>query len=208
MTGFGFSLAKNTSLREEKDGYYLISHLPVKMLRLNRSFFLLLKHIQSGGELFEFIDQDPDLVKADVLILLLSLVAKGYLELKRIAEIGDFPSVSIIIPVRDQADDLIECLHSLTGLDYPEDRKEIIVVDDGSMIKVSGVISPLTTLSPRSSHRRHSGLSGCRLHSNEALVKGDYSIFSGVTDRSRGRLCGRLPQSRHDRSIRGCGFSP
>ncbi len=141
MTGFGFSLAANTHLREDKGSYYLLSNLPVKIIRLNRSFFFLLKHIQSGGELSEFVDRYPGLTTTTLLTTLLSLVAKGYLKLERIAEICDYPCVSIIVPVRDRTEDLVECLNSLAVLDYPEDRKEIIVVDDGSEVKVSDVVT-------------------------------------------------------------------
>jgi mycofactocin system glycosyltransferase len=52
----------------------------------------------------------------------------------------EFPAVSAIIPVKDQPNDLIECLKSLQDLDYPRDKLEIIVVDDGSEKAVSGMV--------------------------------------------------------------------
>ena len=45
---------------------------------------------------------------------------------------GFAPLVSIIIPVYNRAGEIRECLESLLALSYPEDRLEIIVVDDGS----------------------------------------------------------------------------
>ena len=42
------------------------------------------------------------------------------------------PSVTVIIPTLDRADDLDECLRAVRAVDYPADRLEIIVVDDGS----------------------------------------------------------------------------
>src|SRR5207249_7364184 len=42
----------------------------------------------------------------------------------------DVPSVSIILPVRNQARTVSDCVRSLVGLEYPD--KEIIVVDGGS----------------------------------------------------------------------------
>ncbi|MFH1646547.1 MAG: mycofactocin biosynthesis glycosyltransferase MftF [Chloroflexota bacterium] len=71
-----------------------------------------------------------------------SLVARGYLKLERLAEPGDYPKVSIIIPVRDQPEDLAECLKSLEALDYPKEQIEIIVVDDGSEKEVAQMVSP------------------------------------------------------------------
>jgi len=44
--------------------------------------------------------------------------------------VSDPPLVSIILPVRDQADTVKECIDSLIHLDYP--KREIIVVDGGS----------------------------------------------------------------------------
>ena len=40
--------------------------------------------------------------------------------------------VSIIIPTRNRKDSLKECLLSLTHLDYPQNKYEVIVIDDGS----------------------------------------------------------------------------
>jgi len=141
MKGFGFSLAADTFLREDPDGYLLISHLPIKILRLNESLYRILEHIRDGGEAADFISQNPDLDAENILRVLLSLVAKGYLKLERIADIDEFPVVSVIIPVKDQPEDLIECLQSLKNLDYPGDRLEIIVVDDGSQKEVSEIVA-------------------------------------------------------------------
>ena len=141
MKEFGFSLAADISLRESPDGYFLLSRLPARLLRLNQSLFHLLRHIQNGGELSEFTNQNPNFDTGRLLSVLLSLVAKGYLKLERIAAIDSYPRVSIIIPVRDQPGDLAECLTSLANLDYPKDRLEIIVVDDGSRKEVSGIIT-------------------------------------------------------------------
>jgi mycofactocin glycosyltransferase len=42
------------------------------------------------------------------------------------------PTVSIIIPTLDRADDLDQCLAAIAGLDYPAGLLEVLVVDDGS----------------------------------------------------------------------------
>ena len=144
MKGFGFSLTPGTSLRENTSGYFLVSQKPVRILRLNRSLFRLIEYIQTGGELSEFVIQNPGQQITSLLKILLSLVANGYLKLNRIAEIDSYPRVSIIIPVRDQSGDIIECLRSLSDLNYPNDQLEIIVVDDGSQKKVATVISSST----------------------------------------------------------------
>jgi mycofactocin system glycosyltransferase len=68
-------------------------------------------------------------------------VSKGYLKLERIAAIAEYPRVSVIIPVRDQPEDLLECLQSIDNTNYPKDRLEIIVVDDGSQKDISQIVT-------------------------------------------------------------------
>jgi len=61
--------------------------------------------------------------------------------LRRLAELGivelrplpaDWPAVSLLIPVRDRPRQLAVCLEAVARLDYPADRLEVTVVDDGS----------------------------------------------------------------------------
>jgi mycofactocin system glycosyltransferase len=139
--GFAFSLASNTYLREHADGYFLISEVPLRMLRLNKSLFSLLEELQQGHELAE-ICRRTGLREGKLLSNLLSLTASGYLELKTIAEPVDYPRISIVIPVRDQPGDITECLQSLMNLDYPKDRYEVLVVDDGSAKNISDIVAP------------------------------------------------------------------
>ncbi len=63
-----------------------------------------------------------------------TLIRKGY-----VAQTGfltlpekDYSTISIIIPVRNRAEQITDCLASLTSLDYPAEKREIIVVDDAS----------------------------------------------------------------------------
>ncbi len=174
MEGFGFSLADSTSLRADPDGFFLLSRLPLRMLRLNESLFNLLKHIRDGGELKEFVSQNPGLNSRNLVKVLLSLASKGYLKLERIASISDYPVVSIIIPVRDQPEDLLDCLQSLNNLNYPKDRREIIVVDDGSQKEVSQIITPDAVRVIR--HGESKGPAACRNIGAEN-AKGDIFAF-------------------------------
>lgn len=45
---------------------------------------------------------------------------------------GKRPYFSLIIPTYERAEQLTRCLNSIARLDYPKDRFEVIVVDDGS----------------------------------------------------------------------------
>lgn len=45
---------------------------------------------------------------------------------------GNDPFISVIIPVRDEASNIVRLLDDLEGQSYPADRFEVIIVDDGS----------------------------------------------------------------------------
>jgi glycosyltransferase involved in cell wall biosynthesis len=58
------------------------------------------------------------------------------------------PLVSVIVPVRDAAAHVGECLASLCAQSWPEEALEVIVVDDGSLDETSGRVRdfPVTLL--------------------------------------------------------------
>jgi glycosyltransferase involved in cell wall biosynthesis len=51
------------------------------------------------------------------------------------------PDVSIVVPVLDGERTLEACLRSLLALDYPEDRREILVVDNGSRDRTPSILA-------------------------------------------------------------------
>lgn len=51
------------------------------------------------------------------------------------------PFFSIIIPTYNRPERLGECLQALAQLDYPRDRFEVIVVDDGSQVPLDSVVA-------------------------------------------------------------------
>jgi len=51
------------------------------------------------------------------------------------------PLCSIVVPTYDRRDRLGECLGALARLDYPRDRFEVVVVDDGSRVPVDDVVA-------------------------------------------------------------------
>ncbi|MCS6813553.1 MAG: glycosyltransferase family 2 protein [Cyanobacteria bacterium] len=54
----------------------------------------------------------------------------------------EVPLFSIVIPTYNRPKSLAECLTALTQLDYPHDRLEVIVVDDGSTMSLEPVVNP------------------------------------------------------------------
>ena len=49
---------------------------------------------------------------------------------------------SIIIPTYNRPERLKACLNSLSCLDYPPDRFEVIIVDDGSSMSLAEIVAP------------------------------------------------------------------
>jgi glycosyltransferase involved in cell wall biosynthesis len=51
-----------------------------------------------------------------------------------------WPTFSIIVPTYNRPRQLLRCLHALEGLDYPLDRFEVIVVDDGGSTSLTEIM--------------------------------------------------------------------
>jgi len=120
-----YRLRDNVELVERDGGIFLMSKAPLCVLRLNRSLADLVRRGVGGSQ----ISASP----AEQSIME-QLTAKGFAE--RVRSVTDklsmLPEVSIVIPVMNRADELRRCLTSLTLLNYPQEKIQIIVVDDGS----------------------------------------------------------------------------
>ena len=112
-------------LVENGQGSFLVREIPLAILRVNGALATLVKRLLA--------DPDGPRTAGDEQTLEL-LAARGFAERLTAPAVGnvDLPLVSIVIPVKDRAEELVRCLHSLEQLDYPLERREIIVVDDGS----------------------------------------------------------------------------
>jgi len=75
---------------------------------------------------------------------------KEYNRTKNVRESNNYPFISIIIPARNEETNIEETLLSLNNIDYPQDRYEIIVVNDRSTDntrqKVEGLINQIPNL--------------------------------------------------------------
>ncbi len=144
------------------------------MLRVNESLFHLLEHIREGGKIGDFTRRNPVMNSENILKVLLMLAGGGYLTLDKVKALKDFPFVSVIIPVRDQPENLMECIASLENLCYPKDKLEIIVVDDGSKQEVARILSSPGIRIIR--HEESKGQSAGR-NAGAAVARGDIFAF-------------------------------
>jgi len=120
-----YRLAKGITIEETIDGGSLIAARPLCVMRLNQSLLKLVRRME----------QDWLTPASDAETKVLETLAKrGFVERQWqcLSPAENFPTVSIVIPVKDRADDLHNCLTSLKELEYPQEKIEVVVVDDGS----------------------------------------------------------------------------
>ena len=125
-----YVLAPNLEILTDKSGGVLLCLRPLLALRLNRQATALLEALRqphSLNELAIHAGMTPAAIAA-----FLDKLARRRLVVRQPAEITVWPRVSIIVPARGRAEATRRCIQSLLALDYPADRREIIVVDDAS----------------------------------------------------------------------------
>lgn len=119
----------------------------------------------------------PEIPPEQIELFLNTLIRKGYVAQEGFPLLheADYPAVSVIIPVRNRPAEITDCLRSLTRLDYPADKLEIIVVDDASEDDTPDVVGrfPEVRLLRMQQHRQ---ASFCRNRAAE-IARGDILAF-------------------------------
>ena len=143
MRPLAYRLRKGVQYRERNGSLVLILNFPLKFTVL-RPFWrpIFESFIKGNFVAFEDIlslvsNVDPK----EIEIFLNGLVRRGFLEQEGLPTLSDYPHISIIIPVRNRPEEIETCLSSLSELDYPLEKLEIIVVDDASSDSTPEVIS-------------------------------------------------------------------
>ncbi len=92
------------------------------------------------------------------------------------------PLVSIVVPTRNRCNPLRDCLATLISQDYPAERYEIVVVDDGSTDDTKQVVTEMTarTRSPFVRYLCHSG--GVNAARNRGIAASSGSIVGFIDD--------------------------
>ena len=111
----------------------VVCESPLTVLTVNAPAARLLERTRHGASVAD-LAAGSHTAEERIFSLFERFRSRGILEVGRTAFDPDFvPSVTVVVPTRDRADDLEECLGALAHLDYPRDRLEVIVVDDGSV---------------------------------------------------------------------------
>ncbi|BDG05574.1 mycofactocin biosynthesis glycosyltransferase MftF [Anaeromyxobacter oryzae] len=117
-----YRLASGVARVEVRGGPALLSRAPLRLVKVSAAFA---ERFDAG----ELVARTPTEARAlDALFErgLLARVPDDALPADRL------PTVSVVIPVKDRAEELRRCLESLRRVRYPRARLEIVVVDDGS----------------------------------------------------------------------------
>jgi mycofactocin system glycosyltransferase len=133
-----YVLSPGVDLVPRERGGLMLQETPLRVLRLNQEAFGIMKACRQGFSPAGYLAGQDVHQQGPLLTWLDKLCRLRFLEWQPAP--GFTPFVSIIIPVYNRAGEIGECLKSLLALDYPEERREIIVVDDGSTDDLHEVI--------------------------------------------------------------------
>lgn len=90
----------------------------------------------------------------------------------------DSPVFSVIVPTHARPAQLAECLESLARLDYPRDRMEVIVVDDGSPSPPEAVTAAFAERLPTRLLTQANGGPGSARNHGAAQARGRFLAFT------------------------------
>ena len=132
MIPFIFSLRKEIRFEKREASFIVISEMPLNVIRVSARAEGILRLCDGTKTIEQIADKIGIAEEAQVFKICEYFNKKGVLEIAA-ADSGSYaPSVTVIIPTRDRKGELAECLKSVFAQDYPKDKLEVIVIDDGS----------------------------------------------------------------------------
>lgn len=126
-----YVLSPGLELIPDHNGGLLLSLRPLIALRLNPQAFALLAQLDKDRSADEVAQQTPGLSAEDAMAFFDGLAQRRLVD-RQPTETAIWPRVSVIVPARGRGTATRTCVMSLLALDYPTQRREIIVVDDAS----------------------------------------------------------------------------
>jgi cellulose synthase/poly-beta-1,6-N-acetylglucosamine synthase-like glycosyltransferase len=96
----------------------------------------------------------------EIILFLLALSKKE----KKHKHIASFPNVSVVVAARNEEENIERCLRSILQVDYPADKLEVVVADDGSTDRTPEIISKIK--------QEHNNLKVIRIESQINNLKG------------------------------------
>jgi mycofactocin glycosyltransferase len=133
MIPLRYRLRQGVRLEAAGDGSWrAVSGVPLSALRVNAAAARLLE-LARGGVAVGDLAVALSLPEERCLQLCDGFRRRGILDVSAAVPVdAPLPSVTVVVPTRDRAGELAECLAALERLDYPKDRLVVVVVDDCS----------------------------------------------------------------------------
>jgi len=88
------------------------------------------------------------------------------------------PYFSIVIPTYNRPERLQKCLESIAQLDYPRDRFEVVVVDDGSKTPLQPIVDMFQSALTLNFIRQINAGPASARNTGASAAKGDYLVFT------------------------------
>jgi mycofactocin system glycosyltransferase len=118
---------------EEGDAFSLVvSEVPLNVVRASRRAARILG-LCDGKRTLRQIAGETGVAEERVFRICDYFNKKAVLDTLVLENRGYFPFITVIIPTRDRGKSLVECLGSVFAQDYPPERFEVLVIDDGSL---------------------------------------------------------------------------
>jgi mycofactocin system glycosyltransferase len=115
---------------------FVLQDTPLRVVRINKAAVRILEKCRTG---FSLTAKNDDRYLAEMLSFLDHFYEAGILDWIPPENLYQ-PTVSIVVPVYNRAHDIDACLESLLSLNYPESKREIIIVDDASWDNTAAVV--------------------------------------------------------------------
>jgi 1,2-diacylglycerol 3-beta-glucosyltransferase len=112
----------------------------------------------------------------EIILFLLALSKKE----KKHKHIASFPNVSIVVAARNEEENIERCLRSILQVDYPADKLEVVVADDGSTDRTPEIISKIK--------QEHNNLKVIRIESQINNLKGKANALAQAIAQTNGEF--------------------
>jgi mycofactocin system glycosyltransferase len=126
-----YTLRKEVRFEKRPDSWIAVCRTPLNILRIGSRAYSILQ-LCDGLKSVHEIARETGEPEESVFTLCDYFRKRAILTNATVANTGFFPYLSVIIPTKDRPADLVACLESVSAQDYPKEKLEIIVVDDGS----------------------------------------------------------------------------
>jgi len=174
MVPFRYKLSKGVRFYLVNGSNFVVSKIPLNIFRVNKATGRLLRLCDGEKTVGEIASSIAGVSEDSVFKICEYFRTKGVLTFEPLEESEYKPYITVIIPTRDRRDEIKECLDYVFSQNYPADKIEVIVVDDGSIDDTLEVLKnyPCQVIT----HKESKGQAFCR-NLGVKRAKGDIVAF-------------------------------